>query len=297
MTQWAATQMPAWRREQARYYLDSAAVADAEPAMAEQLAVGFRSQGRVGTVGQELFDSAARWRGAELFWVTADMARVALDASADMPEFTPAAICPAPAGLLAWAAPYPPVPWEGGRMVPVDAVHWATFGGHVHIEVLTRTDRIAVHLGPRAAAVALHSVCELRLPAAEVIDLAEHGAKEFAGLWAALAATWVLMELPTVAQARTVTGAGTSAREDRRVPRGVRIVDLRAIEHRPTDDPDGAEHPGRVYAHRWVVRGHWRQQPVGPNRSERRPTWIPSHTKGPEGAPLLVQDVVNVWRR
>lgn len=36
--------------------------------------------------------------------------------------------------------------------------------------------------------------------------------------------------------------------------------------------------------HRFIVRGHWRNQAVGPGRAERRKTWIAPHWKGPEGA-------------
>jgi hypothetical protein len=35
-----------------------------------------------------------------------------------------------------------------------------------------------------------------------------------------------------------------------------------------------------------VVRGHWRQQPYGPQRTLRRPVWINPHVKGPADAPL-----------
>lgn len=37
---------------------------------------------------------------------------------------------------------------------------------------------------------------------------------------------------------------------------------------------------------RWWVAGHWRQQPCGEDRAERRPTWIPPHIKGPEDKPI-----------
>ncbi len=36
--------------------------------------------------------------------------------------------------------------------------------------------------------------------------------------------------------------------------------------------------------HRYVVRGHWRNQVCGPMRAERRKTWIQPYWKGPEGA-------------
>jgi hypothetical protein len=37
----------------------------------------------------------------------------------------------------------------------------------------------------------------------------------------------------------------------------------------------------RVYKLRWIVRGHWRNQPYGPDRSLRRLTWIEPYWKGP----------------
>jgi len=39
----------------------------------------------------------------------------------------------------------------------------------------------------------------------------------------------------------------------------------------------------------WLVRGHWRNQVCGPQRSERRPTWISPYWKGPEDAPVLLR--------
>lgn len=48
------------------------------------------------------------------------------------------------------------------------------------------------------------------------------------------------------------------------------------------------------WAHRWQVRGHWRNQPYGPGRKQRRWTWIKAHTKGPENAPLDTRAKVTV---
>ena len=41
------------------------------------------------------------------------------------------------------------------------------------------------------------------------------------------------------------------------------------------------------YHHRWIVSGHFRNQPYGPGGSLRRRQWIPPYIKGPAGAPLL----------
>jgi hypothetical protein len=40
------------------------------------------------------------------------------------------------------------------------------------------------------------------------------------------------------------------------------------------------------YSCQWVVAGHWRNQPCGPERSERRQVFIAPYVKGPEDKPL-----------
>ena len=109
-----------------------------------------------------------------------------------------------------------------------------------------------------------------------------------------LYATWTMMSMPTVSETREMIA--TDARESmpaRDRARSVKVVDLRRLAHRPSEPGDGE----RAYTHRWIVRGHWRQQAHGPRRSLRRTTWVPPHTKGPAGAPFLPTETVFVWRR
>ena len=85
---------------------------------------------------------ALHFRAAELYWVTRDMTRVALDASTDMPPWTPSAVIPVPIGLLIWAEDLPRIVWRGhdnSPMVPVDGVLWEQSGGWIEFIVLTRT--------------------------------------------------------------------------------------------------------------------------------------------------------------
>ena len=52
---------------------------------------------------------------------------------------------------------------------------------------------------------------------------------------------------------------------------------------------------GAPLAVRFIVRGHWRNQPHGPGRTLRKMTWIQPHWKGPEDAPTSnVTHVVKV---
>lgn len=74
--------------------------------------------------------------------------------------------------------------------------------------------------------------------------------------------------------------------------RDVRIVRLRRTSR--SEDGVGGSSSNRTYHHRWVVRGHWRNQPWGQGRQLRRPMWILPHVKGPEGAPLIGGERVTV---
>ena len=54
---------------------------------------------------------------------------------------------------------------------------------------------------------------------------------------------------------------------------------------------------GRIFRHRWVSRGHWRDQPY-PTRGTVERIWIPFSIKGPDGAKLLdPSKLVNVFKR
>jgi len=67
-----------------------------------------------------------------------------------------------------------------------------------------------------------------------------------------------------------------------------RIVRLRRNSTAQRPEGEGFE-----WHHRWIVRGHWRQQPCGPGRTETRPVWIAAYIKGPDDAPLLSSDKVH----
>jgi hypothetical protein len=61
------------------------------------------------------------------------------------------------------------------------------------------------------------------------------------------------------------------------------------------DEEKVESHPGhgeREYHCRWMVRGHWRQQPCGTQRRFRRLKWIDPYVKGPEDKPLDVRPTI-----
>jgi len=77
------------------------------------------------------------------------------------------------------------------------------------------------------------------------------------------------------------------------LPQAVTVIDLRRIK-------GVSREPGETHVewrHRWVVRGHWRWQPYGVGRTERRRIWVAPHIRGPEGLPFLISEKVSVLRR
>jgi hypothetical protein len=75
-------------------------------------------------------------------------------------------------------------------------------------------------------------------------------------------------------------------RKRQAVPR-IKVIDVRAPKGAPSGESRNVE-----WKHRWLVRGHWRQQAFGPNRQYRRPQWIAPFSKGPSDKPLLIHDEV-----
>lgn len=67
----------------------------------------------------------------------------------------------------------------------------------------------------------------------------------------------------------------------------VTILKLRRYRHRMDHEGDG---PGVEYSHRFVVSGHWRNQPYGSKKDRYyRQIWIAPFVKGPEDKPLVIK--------
>lgn len=73
----------------------------------------------------------------------------------------------------------------------------------------------------------------------------------------------------------------------------VRVVALRA----GTNHARAYSGTNREYRHRWMVRGHWRNQPyLKDGETAYRRAWIAPYLKGPSGAPLLTSPKVYAAR-
>ncbi|MBS9532400.1 hypothetical protein KIH27_02215 [Mycobacterium sp. M1] len=112
---------------------------------------------------------------------------------------------------------------------------------------------------------------------------------------ALIRAAWTLYAEPTEREVTATTAeavvVGGRQRRDGRRPRSrhrpveVSVIDIRAPRAAHASTVGGGHHP-ITHDHRWTVRGHWRRQPFGPGRTQRRRIWIDPFVCGPEDRPI-----------
>lgn len=255
----------------------------------------------------------------DLYWVTDAMAQMALEASHKMPLINPGER-PTPRGFLCFEKPLPPVAIrDAGTFVDhqgqeiselaVDGLVWVQHGESVQISLTFRAERAESGINPMPAGVSwpripMDEILVLTIPAGGIPDLEAAGAHgiepKYVPITAFVGAMWHLMSRDDVADTTVVTpapiqgrgdsGSRSSGRASERVP--VTLVDMKPLKHEHV----AADQSGRVYTHRFVVSGHWRNQAHGKGRQERRTQWIAPYIKGPKGAPMASRERVNVWR-
>lgn len=246
-------------------------------------------------------------RAADLYWISDDMTALAMHAGEQLAAARWAsADRPSPIGLAVFDGGLGMVDVAPGVHAPVQALAWGPGPDSTLIvwHLLNGPELLSQLPGADVSRVPpLLAVREVRLPVTDqaipLDDLpAYEGMRPSRPIVGALAAMWHLVQQPQLVDRTTVEPGRADARALRRADmpdEGVTLVALRR-QYTPQDrDPDAGS--SRHYKHRWIVSGHWRDQPYGPGQSLRRKTWVPSHVKGPEGAPLLSTEKVNVWRR
>lgn len=275
------------------------------------------------------FTSAANQAAlADLYWVSPDMAALATHAATSLTEAAwDRASRPSAYGLMAFDGGVGG-PQQVGRMfkveprtvvtpfgtaeqvtldvrVPTEVVSWGPSPKGVQITGWLRWESVVrgVEASGAVGAAALNNppplmpVFSTDLPAGGESVSADDVDDAYRTIVMTVAASWLLMEQPVLAERQIVERSPGSGRGRKRATEAsVTLVDLRRI-YRPDKQADAGMESFRQFRHRWVVSGHWRNQPHGQDRALRRRQWIPSYVKGPDGAPLLVTEKVNVWRR
>lgn len=247
-------------------------------------------------------------RAAELYWASADMTALAVHAGRSLAAARWAtADRPSPVGLIAFEDGLGQVDVAPRITAPVQALAWGPgpdstlIVWHIldGVELLSSLPGADVSRTPR-----LLPVREARLPVtAEPLPMDDlpvrEGMRPSRTIMGALAAAWSLMQQPQLVdrqQQKPDRAEGRALRRADMPDAGVTLISLRR-QYTPQDRNPDAGGDGRRYRHRWVVGGHWRSQAHGPGHSLRRQQWIPAYVKGPDGAPLLSTEKVNVWRR
>jgi hypothetical protein len=209
---------------------------------------------------------------------------------------------PSGCGLLVWDGGIGAIDAQGVE-IPIEAMTWGPSPDGCMVGLWISRTRVQEESGQEfdvEQVPPLIPMISWVVPVtAEPVPLVELPAGAPSPIFSALAAAWLLMQQPNLVE-RTIerpdkTVRRAYGRAGRESPE-VAVIDLRH-QYVPKD-LDGSDEPAsRRYKHRWVVSGHWRNQAHGIDRSQRRRQWIPSYTKGPDGAPLLITEKVNVWRR
>ena len=279
--------------------------------------------------------TAATVEAAALYWVATPMARLAMDASQDIPAIN-GTDAPAQAGLMVMAEPLPAwdtsvigglalrdgartdVPYD--EAVPVDALTWhlAPHPSGVKaltIELMCRPTRLPLPLLEHQSNW-LVPFTRLRTLIPASLDTAQAVGPDGApvdpahvGVMAWLQAAWTLMATPNLTQTTVVAGTGKPRNTTRSsvaggrghgdpAAGGVTVIDLHPQRRRLITDEDagGGDGPRRRLTSRHVVRGHWTHQPHGKGRALRRLQWVDDYIRGPQDAPLTTRVHVWAWR-
>jgi len=265
-----------------------------------------------------------RLRETELFYVTAAMTAVVRQASLSYPRYSlhPDDL-PADVGFVVFAdAVSDTLTPDTHIPVKVRAALWSTCivdlgsvrTAGVHVVVLNDADEIFDSEAFRTVQGARgRTAAEVRQVAAAIRrksgPLAYHDELPLPFTYAdepydpmrntaigSIVNTWLLMTQPLAETEDEPLPRAVRKRYDRarRPEPRVRTVALRQPRKHGGERDESAPH--REYHHRWIVRGHWRNQWY-PSLQRHRPVYIPSHVKGPEDAPLIGGERVNVLRR
>ncbi|MEW2415270.1 hypothetical protein AB0953_16365 [Streptomyces sp. NPDC046866] len=252
---------------------------------------------------------ATNLRNADMYWVTPEMAALAMSAGAQLAAARWAVVDrPSPCGLLWWADGIGSMD-TGGVQIPVEGIVWGPHERGLMVWLLMSRSRLASEVQSRNGMTLVADQMPPMIPiygetlpvTAEPVSLAGLDGQLPAPIVAALAAAWLLMQQPALVERVKERPPAAEARSSARAGLGdpeVTVTTLRRQYLPGTQDAvEGDDVAGRRYRHRWVVSGHWRNQAHGPDRMLRRQTWIPAYVKGPDGAPMLSTEKVNVWRR
>ena len=94
------------------------------------------------------------------------------------------------------------------------------------------------------------------------------------------------------------TVGGSSSRKKQKDRKIATVTCSSLRRHRYASEAE-REAEAREFSHRWIVRGHMRNQPIGPRNAKggqkHMRVWIAPYVKGPEDKPLVLKDRVQLF--
>lgn len=233
-------------------------------------------------------------RSGDLYWTTAPMAALAVHAGATLDTWAETQP-PSPRGLMVFDGGIGAIPTS--RLdLPISAVTWGPQDDGWGLGLFVDWQWSLEHLPGKLVRPDLipplvpSGTCPLA-PTGEAPET----------ILRAVAASWLLMQQETLAERRVELPNRALRRQAARAGVGdpvLTIVDLCRLYH-PDDREETLDEGGSRARYRWVAAGTWRTYRHPRYTPERRaePQWIPEYVNGPRGAPLLLTERVNVWRR
>ena len=230
-----------------------------------------------------------------LFHVTAPMTELVCTASESLELFTPDRDdLPSPGGMVIFDGRIPKkIRFEDGCTTYLRGALWFTHSERPELTIMPIAEpHDGIQVPGRLVAYPFAYF-------GAVLGKKMHANTADSALWnvdivSLLLTTWLLMKQPLAedAEVQPDRAARRRLRRAGHEPAPVRVIELR----RPKTSGHANSESNREYHHRWITRGHWRQQ-WHPKRQLHRPVWIAPHIKGPEGAPLIGGEKVYALKR
>ncbi|MGW2476882.1 hypothetical protein [Streptomyces sp. NPDC001665] len=247
---------------------------------------------------------------ADLFFVTAHMTDLAMAAAQSLPAFDLArSDCPSESGFIIFEKPIDVdrnergghgeevfvsgASWNLEHHKAAGLVLWFSFYADSHLTFDADAAAGGITVDEAERQKRLQPRYTYTADAAHVLGSPMNEDSVLNSWGRTILATWLLMGQDLTAVSRVDADRAARKRMVRAgyEPRSVRLIELR----RPRGSAEAGD-GSREYQHQWIVRGHWRQQWY-PTRQVHRPVWIAPHVKGPNGAPLIGGEKVNVLKR
>lgn len=243
-----------------------------------------------GMVADDFDAQLAALESAGLYYARTDMVSLAVSAMVD--GDVPDVAAPTDAGFLLLEGGVRAVGDTGPDAAMIYGLLWFPKGGELNVTMIP--DVLFPPLGVRVPHVRDRGRVSVMHDGNAFLGRRVHGMGQDMALLRAMFALWAEPHVVTSSAPKVSPLDRVSKRVSEQAKR-VRIVDVRErVDDAPERDPLGRKH--RPYDHRFIVSGHWREQPCGHNRSERRRKWIAPYVKGPADRPLVLKDTVRVWR-